>query len=113
MYCGNSDWVSYGLSIVGLSLLVNHVYRYTGWLCRGMVSATTYTLVGVVNKFLTVLLNVLVWDKHSTGPGLFAVCLCLAAGSLYQQAPKKEDKKLSSPEPKELKDIENQPLLRK
>ncbi len=25
MYCGNSDWVSYGLSIVGLSLFVNIV----------------------------------------------------------------------------------------
>jgi hypothetical protein len=36
-------------------------------MCRGMVSATTYTLVGVVNKFLTVLLNVVLWDKHSTG----------------------------------------------
>lgn len=56
-----------------------------------MVSATTYTLVGVVNKFLTVLLNVLVWDKHSTPFGLFAVCFCLLSGSLYQQAPKRED----------------------
>jgi hypothetical protein len=57
-----------------------------------MVSATTYTLVGVVNKFLTVLLNVMVWDKHSTPFGLFAVCMCLLAGSLYQQAPKKAEK---------------------
>eukprot|EP01040_Poterioochromonas_malhamensis_P009282 gene9282-10081_t len=102
-----------GALLLLFSCIAGTLIGYTGWLCRGMVSATTYTLVGVVNKFLTVLLNVLVWDKHSTGPGLFAVCLCLAAGSLYQQAPKKEDKKLSSPEPKELKDIENQPLLRK
>jgi GDP-mannose transporter len=56
-----------------------------------MVSATTYTLVGVVNKFITVLLNVLIWDKHSTPLGLVSVCLCLAAGSFYQQAPKKDE----------------------
>jgi GDP-mannose transporter len=58
-----------------------------------MVSATTYTLVGVVNKFLTLLLNVVVWDKHSTPMGLVAVCLCLLAGTFYQQAPRREDLK--------------------
>ena len=52
-----------------------------------MLSATTYTLVGVVNKFLTILLNVLLWDKHSTPFGLMSVCLCLAGGFFYQQAP--------------------------
>lgn len=56
-----------------------------------MISATSYTLVGVVNKFLTVLLNVLVWDKHSTPLGLVAVCICLLAGTLYQQAPRRDE----------------------
>ncbi len=56
-----------------------------------MVSATTYTLVGVVNKFLTVLLNVLISDKHSTAGGIVAVCVCLLAGTFYQQAPKRDD----------------------
>ncbi len=68
-------------------------YSYTGWLCRGMVSATTYTLVGVVNKFLTVLLNVILWDKHSTPTGIVAVCICLAAGMFYQQAPMRNAEK--------------------
>ncbi|CAK9249575.1 unnamed protein product [Sphagnum jensenii] len=56
-----------------------------------MVSATTYTLVGVVNKFLTLLLNVLIWDKHSSAWGLFAVCICLLAGTFYQQAPRRDE----------------------
>lgn len=55
-----------------------------------MVSATSFTLVGVVNKFLTVLLNVMMWKKHSTPLGLVAVCLCLLAGSFYQQSPKRD-----------------------
>lgn len=67
------------------------MYRYTGWLCRSMVSATTFTLVGVVNKLLTVLLNVAIWDKHSTPSGLFAVCICLLAGMFYQQAPRRDE----------------------
>jgi hypothetical protein len=55
-----------------------------------MVSATSFTLVGVVNKFLTVLLNVMAWEKHSTPFGIFAVCLCLAAGFFYQPAPRRD-----------------------
>ena len=54
-----------------------------------MVSATTYTLVGVVNKFLTILLNVFLWDKHASWFGIFCVCLCLFSGMFYQQAPKR------------------------
>jgi GDP-mannose transporter len=78
-----------------------------------MVSATTYTLVGVVNKFITVLLNVFIWDKHSTPLGLFAVCICLGAGMFYEQAPLREtmEKKQNSlPKDTEEGDI---PLLGK
>ena len=56
-----------------------------------MVSATTFTLVGVINKFLTVLLAVFFLDKHASGIGIIAVCFCLLAGTLYQQADKREN----------------------
>ena len=56
-----------------------------------MISATSYTVVGVINKFLTVLLNVLVWDKHSTPTGITSVCLCLMAGVFYEQSPRRSE----------------------
>jgi hypothetical protein len=56
-----------------------------------MLSATTFTLVGVVNKFLTVLVNVIIWDKHSSTVGLFAVSICLIAGIFYEQAPRRSE----------------------
>jgi hypothetical protein len=56
-----------------------------------MLSATTYSLVGVINKFLTILLNVYLWDKHSTPFGTFAVCICLFSGIFYQQSPRRPD----------------------
>lgn len=80
-----------GVMVLLFSCVAGTFIGYTGWLCRGMVSATTYTLVGVVNKFLTVLLNVAIWDKHSSPTGLVAVCLCLLAGTFYQQAPKRNE----------------------
>ncbi len=58
-----------------------------------MVSATTFTLVGVVNKFLTVLLNVMIWDKHSSPTGIMSVIVCLLAGVFYEQAPRVDKSK--------------------
>jgi len=52
-----------------------------------MISAAMFTLTGVVNKFFTVLLNVILWEKHSTPMGTLAVCLCLLGGTLYQETP--------------------------
>lgn len=74
-----------------------------------MVSATTYTLVGVVNKFLTVLLNVFLWDKHSSGMGILSVLVCLAAGTLYQQAPRRDEarKQAAAAEAQALADLES------
>jgi drug/metabolite transporter (DMT)-like permease len=55
-----------------------------------MLSATTYSLIGVINKFLTIFLNVILWDKHSTPAGLLAVCICLLSGVFYEQSPRRE-----------------------
>jgi len=79
-----------GILVILFSCVTGLMIGYTGWKCRSLISATTFTLVGVVNKFLTILLNVLIWDKHSTSFGLGAVCCCLLAGSFYQQAPMRE-----------------------
>ena len=100
-----------GVMILVFSCVTGTLIGYTGWLCRGMVSATTYTLVGVVNKFLTVLLNVFIWDKHSSPIGLFAVCLCLLAGTFYQQAPRRDEarKVLAVQDP----EAPNSPLIKK
>ncbi len=77
-----------GMSVLLFSCVAGTLIGYCGWLCRGMISATSFTLVGVVNKFGTILLNVALWDKHSSPGGIMAVCVCLGAGIFYQQAPK-------------------------
>jgi drug/metabolite transporter (DMT)-like permease len=77
-------------------VVVKYFCRYTSWSCIELVSATSYTLVGVVNKFLTVLLNVLIWDKHSSPFGLLAVCLCLGGGVFYEQAPMRQDPRIAT-----------------
>ena len=56
------------------------------------MTATAYTVVGVMNKTLTVLANALVWDKHASAVGLCSLTVCLAGGTLYQQAPMRKDR---------------------
>lgn len=60
---------------------------WAGWYCRDLVSATSYTLIGVANKMLTVLLGVFFLDKHASGVGIGALVVCIIASTQYQQAP--------------------------
>ena len=60
-----------GMLVIAFSCVVGTLIGYSGWLCRGKISATSFTLVGVVNKFLTVLLNVMVC-------ACACVCVCVS-----------------------------------
>ncbi|KAH8050939.1 nucleotide-sugar transmembrane transporter [Aureococcus anophagefferens] len=51
--------------ILFLSCVIATLIGYAGWLCRGLVSATSYTLIGVANKLGTVLLAVTFLDNAS------------------------------------------------
>ena len=63
---------------------------YSSWWCRDKVSATSFTIIGVMNKCLTILLNYMVWDNHARPAGIACLFLCLAGGSVYKQAPMRE-----------------------
>lgn len=60
---------------------------YAGWWCRSQTSATSYTIVGVVNKALTVCLSRLVsWDTTTSSSGLLWLGITVGGGLLYTQA---------------------------
>ena len=60
---------------------------YSSWWCRDKVSATSFTLIGVMNKCLTVLINLAIWDQHAPIGGIMSLLLCLVGGFIYRQAP--------------------------
>lgn len=64
---------------------------WSGWNCRSMVSATAYTLLGVVCKVFSVILNVLIWDKHASPRGMLCLLLCLVCSAAYRQAPLRKE----------------------
>jgi len=83
-----------GLVYLTFGCIVGTCIGYTAWWCRAKVSAASFTLIGVMNKFLTIVLNFLIWDYHATPTGIACLCLCIVAGAFYEQAPmRKEEKK--------------------
>ncbi|KAL2961947.1 hypothetical protein AAZX31_17G115600 [Glycine max] len=71
---------------VSLSCLFGLLISFFGFAARRAVSATAFTVTGVVNKFLTVAINVLIWDKHASPIGLVCLFFTIVGGILYQQS---------------------------
>lgn len=97
-----------GLALLLLGCIVGTGIGYTGWWCRSKVSAASYTLIGVMNKCFTVLVNLLIWDQHAPPEGIVSLSLCLFGGFLYKQAPMK---KITKDNEVELGGVEQQPLM--
>lgn len=83
----SENWVERGAFLaVSLSCVFGLLISFFGFAARKAISATAFTVTGVVNKFLTVAINVTIWDKHASPVGLVCLLLTLAGGVLYQQS---------------------------
>jgi GDP-mannose transporter len=73
------------VSAVGLSCVVAVAISYAGFNLRNLVSATTFTIIGVMCKLGTVLINDLIWTQHSTSIGHLGLLVCILAGFVYEK----------------------------
>jgi len=89
------DWGVMAIVAVGLSCIVGVAISYAGFNLRKQVSATSFTVVGVVCKVVTVLINDFIWSQHSNGMGHLGLATCIFAGFLYERA-KAEQRALST-----------------
>ncbi|KAF5731062.1 GDP-mannose transporter GONST3-like [Tripterygium wilfordii] len=82
-----SDWYSFQVILpVALSCIFGLAISFFGFSCRRAISATGFTVLGIVNKLLTVVINLVIWDKHSTLVGTVGLLICMFGGILYQQS---------------------------
>ncbi|CAN1313400.1 GDP-mannose transporter GONST3 [Linum perenne] len=106
-----TDWYSFDVVLpVGLSCLFGLAISFFGFSCRRAISATGYTVLGVVNKLLTVIINLVIWDKHATFIGTVGLLICMTGGILYQQSTSNKPKAAPAvvPEEEEIKLLEMQ-----
>ncbi|XP_052174647.1 GDP-mannose transporter GONST3 isoform X1 [Diospyros lotus] len=105
-----SDWYSFQVVLpVGLSCLFGLAISFFGFSCRRAISATGFTVLGIVNKLLTVVINLVIWDKHSSFVGTVGLLICMVGGVMYQQSTSKKPNAVK--EVKEQEDEEEQQKL--
>ncbi|CAN1215003.1 GDP-fucose transporter 1 [Linum perenne] len=81
------DWFRIdAFSGVALSCVFGVLISFFGFAARKAISATGFTVTGVVNKFVTVVINVMIWDKHASPFGLLCLLFTISGGVLYQQS---------------------------
>ncbi|XP_010939199.1 GDP-mannose transporter GONST3 [Elaeis guineensis] len=106
-----SDWYSFDVVLpVALSCLFGLSISFFGFSCRRAISATGFTVLGIVNKLLTVVINLVIWDKHSTLVGTIGLLICMFGGVLYQQSTAKP-KATKNETKSQISDEEQQQLL--
>eukprot|EP00850_Spirogloea_muscicola_P006193 SM000029S10488 [mRNA] locus=s29:429698:432899:+ [translate_table: standard] len=80
-------WMSMGVILpVGLSCAFGLAISFFGFSCRRATSATAFVVLGVVNKLLTIVINLAVWTHHASTLGTLGLCVCILGGVLYQQS---------------------------
>merc|ERR1711862_404616 len=84
-----TEWTFGGVMALGMSCVIGVAISYAGFNLRQLVSATSFTVVGVVCKILTVLINDTIWQKHSSALGHVGLLICIAAGFFYEVSKKK------------------------
>eukprot|EP00898_Chlorokybus_atmophyticus_P003723 jgi/Chlat1/4351/Chrsp29S04504 len=81
---------------------------------RALVSATTFTVVGIVCKMATVLIAALSLSNEVPNPaGLFGLVACILASTFYQQSPKRQSPVEPGRDLDQDKDVEKVPLMSK
>ena len=89
-------WDAATTTSVIVSCLIGVAMSFSAFSLRGLVSATTFTVVGTLCKIGTVIVNCLMWDNHASAPGIAALLVCIFAGTFYKQAPLRSSRFASS-----------------
>jgi solute carrier family 35 protein len=82
-----ANWGPPLLAPLLLSCVVGVAMSHSSYLLRASMSAATAALVGIACKLLSVVLNILIWDKHAGPVELAFLAMGMAAAAMYQQAP--------------------------
>lgn len=83
--------------LVSISCIIGLMMSHAGYILRDAVSATMFTVVGIVCKILTVLWNMLIWENHASDAGLVCLATCIVAGAVYRQSPMRTEVQVAEP----------------
>lgn len=83
----NFAWTWQSFLAFSVSCGLGVAMSYFAFLARSAVSATYFSVIGNVCKFLTILINYFMWEHHANLTGLCCLLVCLASAYYYEPAP--------------------------
>jgi solute carrier family 35 len=90
------SWNSATVSTMLASCLIGIGVSHSAYVMRSACSATLSAVVGILCKVFTVLINIVIWDKHASFVELLFLGMGLIAGALYEQAPMRKSVLIST-----------------
>merc|ERR1719460_1741878 len=90
------EWEPSIVVAILVSCVVGVAISYAGFNLRKIVSATSFTVVGVVCKLVTVLVNDVMWSLHSNLFGHLGLMVCIGSGFMYERFKAEERAKSGS-----------------
>ena len=76
-----------GLFLIVTTCALGLGMSYLSFAVREQISATSFSVLGNVCKLATILINLLIWDKHASAAGTLSVMFCIFSSAFYKQAP--------------------------
>jgi len=70
-------------ALVGGSCALGLAISYFGWRTRSLLGASSFATLSFINKLITLLLGVFIFQRHETLPSMALVLLCLLFCCLY------------------------------
>ena len=86
-----TEFTAGSVAALAVSCLLGVGMSYFAFLCRKLVSAASFTVIGNCCKIATVCINLLIWDNHAQPIGIACLVFCLVCSYFYQQAPMRRD----------------------
>lgn len=71
--------------MISITCFLGFGISYSSWRLRAMVEASTFSLIGVVNKMLTVIISSCTLDAQSSSIGIMFLLGCIACAFFYER----------------------------
>lgn len=82
-----NEWSTKTISLLVASCVMGLGMSVATMWIREAISATSVSVVATCNKFISELVNWVIWNKHTNVDGLWAVLIIMVCGIFYEQAP--------------------------
>ena len=85
----HADPTPYAVELLLLSCALGVSISASGWQVRDELSATAYTVIGIVNKFVSIVTSAQLWPESNSHIEYLFIGICILSSASYRDMPRK------------------------